>query len=504
MPKRNASSALGKPASPRASEAATSDAVASQAQQARLQASTLATAAEAQLINRIEREAHAAATAVAAITGSQDDRHARFTKEGKRRQLKANLAKRAEETAAAEAEVARAKALEDALQAAAHAAAIEASAMEFRQAAIVHDRKQEEEIADQKLKLAEKQAAQKAAAVEAKLRMPVQRKFCESKTEVVTSEAQTFDAERRRRVAEQQAAGAKQREARRVEAAAMLREAKLAEQAQRAEVMEKARQEATAKREAARVAAARLKEAKCAEEDARRQLKEDERREQLEEARALQMEKLLAEREAERQKTIMQAANDALGGSTSFAAKISRQRLKRASGRRSSFLPTLAGRGLAWRSSATGDEAGDSKIFSYREGGDGQYELDEGHRVQAERAHRQAQLGLLEKKKEVEARSKAASFDSSKFNSILRRAGHLPIDDDEAWRAFYVWSEKREPLEGMQGLSSLDPDEYEDIYVDFYDTVTCSSTRLALAAEPSPIFREDSPPPSVVTPTLMR
>ena len=85
-------------------EAATASAKAAQQH-----AVELAEAAEMAEVARIEEEAGAAATVLAVATGKADDRKARYTRDAYWRQLNANLAKRAAETAAAELAVAEAK-----------------------------------------------------------------------------------------------------------------------------------------------------------------------------------------------------------------------------------------------------------------------------------------------------------------------------------------------------------------------------------------------------------
>lgn len=58
-----------------------------------------------------------------------------------------------------------------------------------------------------------------------------------------------------------------------------------------------------------------------------------------------------------------------------------------------------------------------------------------------------------------------------RFNQILAQAGLAPLCVDDEWAAFSTWSDRQELVPGMKGLSKLDPDDFEDVYIEVYDTV---------------------------------
>ena len=467
------------------------------AEYAREHARALAVAAEAQAISRIEQEATAAAIKVAALPNAQgqsklDDKKPKFTRDAYYRQLKANLAKRAEETKFAEAAVALARELEEELATAAAMAAAEAEALEEQQASMRAARRRKEEEAAAKeravVEKAEKAAAAAAAAVEAKAEAKVRaaavKRIKQAASEEAAAAARAAEEERRRAAAVdkeeatvKRAADAAERRrvaalvaAERAELAMLMSEAKADDMAAfrgKAGVAEKARVEAKALQEAAREAAAHLKEAKLAEEEARRELLVEEQRRQAEE---------------ERQRIFLEAAHHAvglgvgggggrggsggaslggsgggsLGGSASFATKISRLRLRRASSRRHSAY-----------SSDPDQMAGE--MFSNLEEGEGEYEVVEDRRGRALRALRQAQLELAQKEAQARARAKVALLDREQLHVALGKAGCALLADELAWEAFHAWSEVQEPMPGMN-LCTFDPEQDTDVWVDYYET----------------------------------
>mmetsp|Transcript_58166 Transcript_58166/g.115451 ORF Transcript_58166/g.115451 Transcript_58166/m.115451 type:complete len:311 (+) Transcript_58166:819-1751(+) len=107
------------------------------------------------------------------------------------------------------------------------------------------------------------------------------------------------------------------------------------------------------------------------------------------------------------------------------------------------------------------------------------YELEDGKRSRAEMGRRWAQLELQAKEAEAQARAKAVRLGARKFNAILTHAGFPALGVDEEWEGFSAWAERQELMPGMKGLSKLDPDDYEDLYIEVYQTWCVSAAYVA-------------------------
>ena len=96
----------------------------------------------------------------------------------------------------------------------------------------------------------------------------------------------------------------------------------------------------------------------------------------------------------------------------------------------------------------------------------------EGHTEAARRRAEAAQQLVHDKR--ARDRQAAAAVDLWRFNTMLAGSRLALIGEDE-WRAFKAWSDTVEILPGLRGFSEVNPDDYEESYVEVYtDQWKCS------------------------------